>query len=90
MARLVIYLMDIHNWKVDAVLHCPLSNGYQLFGKGHLHDVKLYMKLVVSRVYVGAACIGQTSLRETPYLVLVLFNRNVRVISGDYGYMEEV
>ena len=39
-AGLVIYLMDVCNWKDDAVDHYQQSNGYRLFDKGHLHNVK--------------------------------------------------
>ena len=40
-AGLVIYLMDVCNWKDDC-RHYHQSNGYRLFDKGHLHDVKIH------------------------------------------------
>ena len=39
MAGLVTYLMDVCNWKDDAMCHYQQSNGYQLFDKANLHNV---------------------------------------------------
>ena len=42
MAGFVIYLMDVCNWKDDAVRHYQQSSSYQLFEKGDLRDVKIH------------------------------------------------
>ena len=40
MTSSVIHLMDVYNWKDDAVHRYQQFNGYHLFDKGHHHDVK--------------------------------------------------
>ena len=57
------------------------SNGFQLFDKGHLHDLKI-QQACASDIYVRARYTRTTSLRETPYLVWVPLNTEGKVISG--------
>ena len=72
-AGLVIYSMDVCNWKYDAV------HNYQLTvtnssAKGRLRDVNIH-KACASYIYARAGCIS-----KTPYLVMVLLNTNGRDI----------
>ena len=41
MVDLVIYLMDVYNCKDYTVRHYQHSNGFQLFDKGPIDDVKI-------------------------------------------------
>ena len=79
MAGLVIYLMNVCNGKDDAVRHYHQSNGYQLFDKGHIWNMKIH-KACASYNYVRVRCVKQTFLRETTYLVWVLLNGDGKVI----------
>ena len=54
MAGLMIYLMDVYNWKDDAMCHYQQSNGDQPFDKGHLHHVKIH-EACASYIYVRAS-----------------------------------
>ena len=78
MAGLVIYLMDMCNWKDNAV------HRNQLFGKGNICDVKIH-KASASYIYVGAGCIRYSRLprgRHRIHLVWVFMSTDGKDISG--------
>ena len=83
MACFVIYLMDGCNCKDDAVHHFQQSNGYRLFDKGYLHDVKI-------QKFCASCCSRGSEMYEVDFpkgVAVCAFGCFLTVMGRSYKYI---